>query len=99
MRDGDTVVMIGWAPDDFVTTLVVEVIAVSYYESRNSVLSSDVGEKEEADSVTSSVLGEEILEKLSGDGVGAEGVAVGDEKIPVGVGAARDSERVGDFRI
>ena len=43
-------------------------------------------------------MGEEILEELGGDDVGVKGAAVGIEGNPDGVGAAGDSECVGDFR-
>ena len=54
-------------------------------------------EKEEAVCVGSSVLGEEILEEFSGDGVVVDGVAVGDEEIPDGIGVG-NSKSVGGFR-
>ena len=73
---------------------MVEVEAVSDSESGNNVLRSAVDEKEVAAGVGLSVFGEEILEDLSGTGLGVEGVAVEDEEIPDGVGAAGDSESV-----
>ena len=55
------------------------------------MLRSVADEKEEAASVSSSVMGEDILDELNGDGVGVEGVDVADGWSPDDVGAAGDS--------
>ena len=79
---------------------VLEVVggSASVSDSGNFVLRSVVDEKEEAARVGSivlgeeiSVVGEEILEGLNGDGVGVEGVAAGDRGNLDDVRAAGDS--------
>ena len=88
--------------DDSMSQLdsVLEVVggSASVSDSGNFVLRSVVDEKEEAARVGSivlgeeiSVVGEEILEGLNGDGVGVEGVAAGDRGNLDDVRAAGDS--------
>ena len=72
--------------------------ATGISDSGNIVLRSEVDEKEEATKVGSSVWGEDIPEEFRGDGVGVEGVAVGDGGNPDGVVAAGNPERMGNLR-
>ena len=77
-------------PDDSAAMLVFVLEVVDGdacdSDSGNILLRSVVNEKEEVASVGSSVMDEEIFEGLNGDGVGVEGVAVGDGGYPDGWG-------------